>query len=251
MPLKKDLFLEKYREFSEMRKILLKVVINKLKDMLFENKKKYRYYFRVPKELKKYYTEQRVPIHQFLITYPYQEDQEGMIKFLEEIGVISGVKTRLLPGILKTSTFKIDKEALLELEEVIHHPLAKKNDTIAYEIEKNEKGIFLKGCSKPISSPRYGEINHQVFEIVFQNPKKEISRKEVDLHLKKGIHFPKGTEKDFGEVFRELGFKGELREIFVKVTKNSIYFRSPVLMSDLKKMNIEYIPPEELISEKI
>lgn len=112
------------------------------------------------------------------------------------------------------------------------HEQHKNNESeILYEIKYTENGeIFLNNFL--FTKVQVGGENEMVFRYLFKNPNKEITKKT----------FEKATGEQIGKTFykivENLGFSGNIRKVFFRVSERCILFRNPVKREDLNKLNI-------------
>lgn len=77
--------------------------------------------------------------------------------------------------------------------------------------------------------------NDAIFAYLYKNPNQDKS----DDDIKNGTGLK--TIKDLNKFLDNIGFKGELRQVFFKVAKNKIRFNNPITRKYLKEVDIEYL----------
>ncbi len=118
-------------------------------------------------------------------------------------------------------TYYFDTEKTLEQEE--------ENDIIIYKVKlENNRQISIN--NKNLSKPRFNSENDLVFEYIYNNPNRKITKKEAENALK--IDFV----KKFDRIIRDLKFTGELKNMFFpNVSIDAIEFINPITIHYFKK----------------
>lgn len=113
----------------------------------------------------------------------------------------------------------------------------KKQREIIYQITYSMNNEILLNDKKRLGKPNLGSENEAVMEYLMANSNKKITKKDIEdkMEIKIG--------KDFHKIVENLGFTGDLRKIFFKISKSTILFRNPITETDLEKLGI---PPLEI-----
>lgn len=104
-----------------------------------------------------------------------------------------------------------------------------------YEITYTGSREILLNKIFQIAKPDFDSENDLVFDFLYQHPNKKYTLKEIE----EGIGNKLG--KTLHKIVENLGFKGELRKIFIDVSGTSICFKNPVTKDDLEKIGITRI----------
>jgi len=86
-----------------------------------------------------------------------------------------------------------------------------------------------------IAKPDFDSENDLVFDFLYKHPNKKYTLKEIE----EGIGNKLG--KTLHKIVENLGFKGDLRKIFIDVSGTSICFKNPITKDDLEKIGITRI----------
>lgn len=86
-----------------------------------------------------------------------------------------------------------------------------------------------------LSQPNFGSENAEVFEYVIERPNKEIKQKEIEKHIGRSIG------KDLHKIVENLGFKGDVRKAFFRVSTDTILLRNPVTRAHLAELGIPFL----------
>jgi hypothetical protein len=78
-----------------------------------------------------------------------------------------------------------------------------------------------------ISKPNFNSVNDLVFNYLYNNPNKTITKSALERELNTPI------TKRLHDIVQELGFKKELGKIFFSVSKTQIAFKNPITKQDL------------------
>lgn len=105
------------------------------------------------------------------------------------------------------------------------------NDKVLYITYTSLREILLNDFFL-LAKPDFDSENDLVFSFLYQNP----NRKHTSEDLRKAV----GAKhlKSLHKIVENLGFTGELKQIFIKVTKDSLCFNNPITRSDLIKIGI-------------
>lgn len=105
----------------------------------------------------------------------------------------------------------------------------------AYEITYSEqtREILINGFL--LKKLRSFSENDAIFACLYKNPNEDKS----DEDIKKGIG--QKSIKDLNKFIDNIGFKGELRKVFFKVSRNKIRFNNPITKEYLKELGVEHL----------
>lgn len=83
-----------------------------------------------------------------------------------------------------------------------------------------------------LSIPHYGKANQKVFEYLYNNPNREVSKGELASKLK-------CEPRDLGSILSDLNFNGDLAKLFFSRSSASIQFHNPITLERLRKIHPE------------
>jgi|GEM_PF-1192914 len=106
---------------------------------------------------------------------------------------------------------------------------------IKYKITYRPNREILLNESIRLAKPDFDSENEVVFEFLYKNPNKKITKKDLEKEVNRAIG------KSFHKIVENLGFKGDLKRVFFQVSKSSIFFRNPVTKSILEDLEINTI----------
>lgn len=104
-----------------------------------------------------------------------------------------------------------------------------------YEIKYSEKTRKILINNFLLKQPRSFGDNEAIFAYLYKNPNQDKSVGEI----KSGTGL--SSIKDLNKFVENIGFTGELRKVFFKVSKNIVRFNNPVTKVDLTELGIEYL----------
>ncbi len=165
--------------------------------------------------------------------------------FPEELGTNSSVEIEMdvaqfqsFRNDLKTFVDKRSKPILSESkpgnhqQSLVRKPVGTKENLPVYEIKYTEAAeIILNNFL--FSKLDYDGENHLVFEYVFRNPNREITREEIEESLR-----DTDITKPLPKIVDNWGFTGDIRKVFFQVSKQSIKFRNPIHQKDLDALHL-------------
>lgn len=106
--------------------------------------------------------------------------------------------------------------------------------------------VFLEGFTDQplrLAKTQYNSENDNIFEYLYEHPNKEFTKKELEEQIGQEIN------KSFFKIVENLGFKGKIRELFFKVSKDAIYFRNPITIADFEALHINISEVTKRIQE--
>ncbi len=106
---------------------------------------------------------------------------------------------------------------------------------VVYEITYTGSREILLNKIFQIAKPDFDSENDLVFDFLYKHPNKKYTLKEIE----EGIGNKLG--KTLHKIVENLGFKGDLRKIFIDVSGTSICFKNPITKDDLEKIGITRI----------
>lgn len=123
-------------------------------------------------------------------------------------------------------TCDIDKEKL-------EHYLQLHSALPLFFIVRRKDGTILLNNKYLIARPNQFSENTEVFEVLYNNSRKKLSRKEVSDALGRSI------KKSFYDIVRGLGFKNELVNLFFPATtRGALIFRNDITQSEMLEAGI-------------
>lgn len=128
------------------------------------------------------------------------------------------------------------KESAIEYEQTKQtREIQIENPNPIYEITYTGLREILLNKIFQIAKPDFDSENNLVFDFLYKHPNKKYTLKEIE----EGIGNKLG--KTLHKIVENLGFKGDLRKIFIDVSGTSICFKNPVTKDDLEKIGITRI----------
>ena len=118
-------------------------------------------------------------------------------------------------------------------EQVQHNP-QRNNSDIVFEINYTTSREILLNNVFQIARPDFDRENDLVFQFLYDNPNKTFTIEEIEGKLGK-------LTKPLHKIVENLGFNGDLRKVFMSVSKTAICFKNPVTKSDLERLGISRI----------
>lgn len=105
----------------------------------------------------------------------------------------------------------------------------------AYEVKYSEKARKILINNFLLKQPRSFSDNEAIFVYLYKNPNQD---KSVD-DIKQGTGL--ASIRDLNKFVENIGFVGDVRKAFFKVSKNTIRFNNPITKEDLKELGIDYL----------
>ncbi len=106
----------------------------------------------------------------------------------------------------------------------------KKIDTVYEIFYSKQRQVLLNNIE--IARPDFDSENELVFSFLMDNSNKKHTKAEIEKAVGKPL------TKTLHKIVENLGFKGEIRQAFFDVSKDSICFRNPIRKEDLDKLGI-------------
>lgn len=121
------------------------------------------------------------------------------------------------------------------IKEKYEEAMIKSKDILAYYVryEPKEYKIFINNFF--LKKLDFNSENELVFNLLFENPNKIFTKKEIEETLKEPL------KKELNSIVQNLNFTGDLRKAFFNVSNKSIKFINPVHKLDLEKIGIKYL----------
>lgn len=111
------------------------------------------------------------------------------------------------------------------------------DNPIMYEIEYSVNGeIIIKGLGV-LTKTNADSIPDNFFCYVLENSRRLIKLREIEENIKEDI------TRSIHKVLNDMGFKGNLKKTFFKVSTSNVYFRNPVYKKEFESL---HIPPLDL-----
>lgn len=111
----------------------------------------------------------------------------------------------------------------------------KTKSSSTYEVQYSNKTrkILINGFL--LKQPRSFGDNEAIFSYLYENPNQDKSVKDITEGT--GLD----SIKSLNKFVENIGFTGELRKVFFKVSKGTIRFNNPITEEDLRELGIEYL----------
>ena len=106
---------------------------------------------------------------------------------------------------------------------------------IIYEITYSEGREILINGQFILGKPDFERENDLVFDYLINNPNKIITKEEIEKAIGSSL------TKSLHKIVENLGFRGEIKKVFIDVSKVSIRFRNPITRSTLDNLGINKI----------
>lgn len=115
---------------------------------------------------------------------------------------------------------------------------------ISSDIDLNKEGLTLEYKNRELilnniillANPDFNSENDIVCEELFKNVGKVLTRQDLEEVLKQPL------KKDLNKIAEQLGFKKDIRKVFLSVSKTSICLKKTSLSKeDLSNLNIKYL----------
>jgi hypothetical protein len=116
--------------------------------------------------------------------------------------------------------------------------------SISSDIDLSNEGLTLEYKNRELilnniillANPDFNSENDIVCEELFKNIGKVLTRKDLEKALKQPL------KKDLNKIAEQLGFKKDIRKVFLSVSKTSICLKkTSVSKEDLSNLNIKYL----------
>lgn len=124
--------------------------------------------------------------------------------------------TRFSQKVLKTDTdidLLIDKEVVASLE---------------YNRTRRELWLNVKNNRKLLISPKYDSEPEKLIQYLVDNPNRKVTRTEL---IEKADLSPRSS---LSKLASDLRFTGNLRDLFINVSKSSVFLTNPITQKHLK-----------------
>lgn len=176
-------------------------------------------------------TQEQMLMQTFLYNNPIKDDGRFLFsaayKFNEEDEIVCEINEKVF-----------DKQYQKNQEEIGADDVEYEADKILYQITYINREVRLNNIV--LAKPNFDSENDVVFEYIFNNPNKKITRKEVESVLKRP------TVKKFEQIIRDLGFKGQLKAMFFpNVSIGAIQFINPITKEYLDKNSLSPLKPND------
>ncbi len=107
---------------------------------------------------------------------------------------------------------------------------------VVYEIIYTPSREIIVNKILQLASLDFDSTNDAVFSFLYNNPNKKFTKKELENATKKTI-------SDLHKIVEQLGFIGQLRNVFISVSKDTICFKNPITKIDLEQQGLIRIEP--------
>ena len=115
-----------------------------------------------------------------------------------------------------------DKSKIIHLENI-------------YEVTYTEGREILLNGYFILGKPDFNSENDLVFDYLIKNQNKTITKEEIEKAISNKL------TKSLHKIVENLGFIGDIRKVFMDVSKTSIQFRNPITRSTLNSLGISKI----------
>lgn len=112
---------------------------------------------------------------------------------------------------------------------------AENMDELTYEISFTKSREILLNKTFRLAKPDFDSENEIVFGFLYEHPNKKYTKEEIELEVKRKI------TKSIHKIVENLGFRGDLKKVFIDATKTAICFRNPITKADLEKLGVTQI----------
>lgn len=109
------------------------------------------------------------------------------------------------------------------------------NDKVLYEIRYSEQSREILVNNFLLKKLHSFSDNDAIFAYLYENANKVVSVKDIKAGTKLT------SIKDLNKFLENIGFTGELRKVFFKVSKDQVRFNNPVAKKDLEEIGISYL----------
>jgi hypothetical protein len=118
------------------------------------------------------------------------------------------------------------------------NPTQKQSENM-YSITIRDKAVLLNNTFV-LSTPNFDSENNNFIDYIMNNQNKTLKKDFIEKELGRKI------KKSFHSIVNDLGFKGEIRKIFFKVSKVSVFFNNNIPESKFEDIGIN---KEKLVRE--
>ncbi|MDQ5943655.1 MAG: hypothetical protein QG675_423 [Patescibacteria group bacterium] len=108
-----------------------------------------------------------------------------------------------------------------------------------YEVKYSETTREITINNVLISKPDFYKENEIVFGFIYKHPKQRISTKTIKDHVKTELGKP--MTKTLHKIIENLGFTGDIKQVFFDTSSEGIFFRNPITKSELNDLGIKYL----------
>lgn len=112
-------------------------------------------------------------------------------------------------------------------------------ETNIYFITANNRKVMLNDTIL-LSLPNFNSENANFIEYIIEKPNLKLSKADIEKELKTKL------KKNFREIVRDLGFKGEISKLFFDASKTAVQFRNYIPQTKLNEFGVM---EEKLIKE--
>lgn len=112
---------------------------------------------------------------------------------------------------------------------------------ILYWIDFDKNGFIILNNKYQLSRMEYGSNSYEIFSFLFKNERKDISKEKIEKN--KIIEITRSLSKTLDEI----GFKKQLKKLFLKSSRKKVMFRNKVTRGEIKELKID----EDLLKKQI
>lgn len=113
---------------------------------------------------------------------------------------------------------------------------------IDYNTFQNEIVINIEGKVYKLASFNYDSNPEKLFRYIYEHPNQHISLDELVNKAK----IDQSSISDITTLLTKIGFKGNIRNLFIRASKQSIYFKNPITFEEFWQTGID---KSELLAE--
>jgi hypothetical protein len=84
-----------------------------------------------------------------------------------------------------------------------------------------------------LSHPNFETENHRFIKYVLEHPDETLKKIDIEKYMREPF------KKSFHAIVKDLGFRNEIRKVFLEVSSDSVKFRNYVRKSDLPKLDVD------------
>lgn len=111
----------------------------------------------------------------------------------------------------------------------------KKNNYFIYQIKYGADQKIILNNLFELSKPNFDSENANVFELLYNNPNKKYTVKEIETSLGENL------TKNLSKIIENLGFTRDLKKVFFQVSKTSVIFYNPISKKRLDSLDMKNI----------
>mgnify|MGYP001616287998 CR=1 FL=1 len=176
---------------------------------------------------------------------PFFNDRETVLQKLLSLKAIENLKSEETFGSFWHFIIGKDFNKVFDEYKEKYKAIAKEYEQTKTTKETEEGSIYKIGYSEQsreilinnflLKKLRSFSDNDAIFAYLYENANKVVSVKDIKAGTKLT------SIKDLNKFLENIGFTGELRKVFFKVSKDQVRFNNPVTKKDLEEIGISYL----------